>query len=84
MDNNNNEHKTSTEELVVQYLAATNPVTKGTIRSIIANRLGITEQQEKIQRSKVWAIRERMRNITYSFESRTTMEDYFKDYQGLD
>lgn len=81
---NNNNHKTTTEELVTQYFAATNPVTKGTLRSIIANRLGITEQQETVQRSKLLSIRSYLRKLTYSFDGRSNMEQYFKKYQDLD
>ncbi len=82
--NNRVEHHTTTEELVSQYYAATNPVTQSSIRSIIANRLGLTERHETVQRTKLWTIRERMRKLTYSFESRSTMEEYFKEYQDLD
>ncbi len=83
-DNKQHEHHTSTEELFVKFNEATNPVTKAAYRSMIASRLGITERQELVTTTNVWAIRDRMRKLTYSFDGRKNMEEYFKKYQGMD
>ncbi len=80
----NKEHHTSTEELVRKYYEATNPVTKGSYRSIICNRLGVTASAEFSKHLDAWALREQMRRLTYSFESRSRMEEYFTKYCGLD
>lgn len=82
--NNREEHYTSTEELVTQYYEATNPVTKASIRSIIANRLEITERHEMVRRSLLVSIKEHMERLTYSFDSRKNMFEYFKKYHRVD
>jgi hypothetical protein len=71
------EHATSTQDLVTKYEAETNPVTKAVIRSIIEGRLGITERQEQIQKSRNYSIRSYLEKCTYSFDSRRRMRNLF-------
>ena len=71
------EHATSTQELVTKYESSTNPVTKAVLRSIIAGRLGITEREEQVRKSRNYNIRSYLENLTYSFESRGKMRELF-------
>jgi len=74
------EYYTSTAELVVKYEEATNPVTKAGYRSIIANRLGITEHQEIIKKSNNLAAQRYLEKCTYSFDGRNRMRALFEQW----
>jgi hypothetical protein len=71
------EHHTSTADLCLKYEAATNPVTKATYRSIIAARLGVTERQEMVMKSRNFAMRKYLDKCTFSFDGRRRMEALF-------
>ncbi len=71
------EHFTSTVELVEKFEASTNPVTKAVYRSMIAARIGITEQQEVIKRGNMYSARKYLDGCTFSFDGRKRMETLF-------
>jgi hypothetical protein len=52
-------------------------VTRSVLRDIIINRLGISEMYEFITKQERLETRRYMRKLTYSFEGRSKMEDFF-------
>lgn len=74
------EHHTSTAELVVKFEEATNPVTKAVYRSIIAARIGITERQEMVRKSRNYSMRKYLDKCTFSFDGRRRMEALFEQW----
>lgn len=72
------EHFTSTVELVEKFEACTNPVTKAGYRSMIAARIGLTERQEQIRKSRNYSMLMYLEKCTYSFASRTRMRAMFE------
>ena len=72
------EHFTSTIELVEKFEACTNPVTKAGYRSMIAARIGITERQEQIKKSRNYSMQAYLEKCTYSFDGRRRMCNMFE------
>lgn len=72
------EHFTSTIKLIEKFEACTNPVTKAVYRSMIAARIGITERQELITKSRNYSMRKYLEKCTYSFDGRRRMCNMFE------
>jgi len=70
------DYMTPTIELLERFESEQNPVTKSVYGQIIANRVysncGVAEAEE------LHRIHQRCRRLTYSFESRSRMEDIFE------
>jgi len=71
------EHYTSTVELVEQFEACTNPVTRAGLRSMIASRIGETERQHQVRKSRNYSMLTYLEKCTYSFDGRTRMRKMF-------
>jgi len=70
-------HYTSTAELLDKFEKCDNPVTKSVYRTLIENRIGTTERQDQVRKSRNYSMRKYLDKCTFSFDGRKRMENSF-------